>query len=297
MLPNFLIVGAQKAGTTSVFKYLSQHPDIYSPFCKEPHYFSNAPFPNLAKNDEEYENLFQNASHEKAIGEASVSYLIDPQAPIKIKKLIPEVKIIILLREPVERSYSQWWHMYQLGHEKHTFEKALKIEQERINSKHFQKKVKVYSGFFSYFQSSMYYNYVNRYINTFGKENVRIYIFEEFIKNLPKLCNELFRFLNVDPEFIPDFKVYNKSRSPKLRSLQIFLTKPPPFLKIIFDSLPRMLKEKIFNALKMIYWKNMRETKRPTLNPLLRKSLHNKFITDIHKLEELVKKDLSAWYE
>lgn len=297
MLPNFLIVGAQKSGTTSVFEYLSQHPEVYTPPCKEPHYFSNSPSPNLAKNDKEYEDLFKNATNEKAIGEASVSYLIDPLAPIKIKKLIPEAKIIILLREPVDRSYSQWWHMYQLGHEKYTFEKALSIEQKRINSKDFQKKIKVYGGFFYYFQSSLYYNYVYKYLNIFGKKNVRIYIFEEFIYNLSKLCYELFKFINVNPNFKPDFKIYNKSHSPKIKNLQKLLTKPPSLLKSVFDSSPKSLKQKIYNNLKIIYWKNTKEVKKPPLDPKLKKTLRNEFITDIHKLEKLINRDLSLWYK
>ena len=136
-LPNFLIVGAAKSGTTSLFEYLAQHPEVYVAVCKELHYFSDAPYPKLANSDKEYENLFVGIINEKAIGESSVSYLSDTEAPYRINKLLKDVKIIILLRNPVDRAYAQWGHMYRLGYEKLTFSQGLSQEASRIKSESF----------------------------------------------------------------------------------------------------------------------------------------------------------------
>lgn len=144
-VPNFFIVGAAKSGTTSLYHYLKQHPEIYMSPVKEPKYFlaSINKFPHNGPGDievdkkiirtwDEYLKLFSNASVEKCIGEASCGYLYycELVAP-SIKRISPEAKIIIVLRNPVERAFSAYCYLFREGRETLSFEEALKIEEER----------------------------------------------------------------------------------------------------------------------------------------------------------------------
>jgi Sulfotransferase family len=111
VLPNFFVVGAAKSGTTSIYRYLRQHPDVYMPIVKELHWFSRLePNPRQGfhpiTSEEEYLSLFEGWRGERAIGEASPSYLWDPKAPERIQRSVPSAKILILLREPVDRAFS-----------------------------------------------------------------------------------------------------------------------------------------------------------------------------------------------
>jgi Sulfotransferase family len=112
-IPDFFVVGAAKSGTTSLYHYLDQHPDVYMPRNKEPHYFSRVPpFPGRGSHpvtsEEEYLDLFKLWNKESVAGEASPSYLWDEKAPYRIKETVPQAKIIAILRHPVERAYSHY---------------------------------------------------------------------------------------------------------------------------------------------------------------------------------------------
>lgn len=296
-LPNFIIVGAAKSGTTSIYEYLVQHPQIFMPVCKEPHYFSRAPHPQIAKNDSEYENLFSPAGKETAIGEASVTYIQDPDAPNRIKELLGNVKILIFLRNPVIRAYSAWWHMVQLGFEIHSFEKALEIEKNRMQSEDFQKKSPMHHTFYFYRENGYYSVQIERYFSIFGRENVKIFIFEEMIQDLKKTCFEIFDFLNVETDFIPDFKIHNAAQSGRVAGLHKLLASPPTILKNAFDKFPLKMKIWIYRCLKNLYWFNTKESSRPPLDDYIKRSLTEGYKQDIQKLERLLGKDLSCWKE
>lgn len=295
-LPTFLIVGAAKCGTTSLFEYLGQHPDVFVPHCKEPQYFSRAPYPALARNDEEYARLFAGRRGEKAVGEASVSYLCDEEAPGRIKALIPEAKIIILLRDPVERAYSLWWHMHHLGFEPLPFAEALKKEDERRHSPEFRNNAPHYHGFFYYCHSGMYCAQVKRYLDLFGPENVRVRIFEEAVRDLPALCREMFEFIAVDPSFEPELAARNPSHVARFRALQRLLTSPPAVVRKSYAKLPGKLQLAIHEMLRKLYWSNMKEHRRPPLDPALESELRARFADDVAGLEKLLGKDLKQYW-
>lgn len=140
-MPNFLIVGAQKAGTTSLHYYLKQHPQIYMRPRKEPHFFEGMHWDfyrpgriMLAVTDlADYQALFEGVTDEKAIGEASASYLYSPKAPTLIKRSIPDARLIAILRNPPDRAYSNFLHCVRGGRESIVdFAEALRVEEERI---------------------------------------------------------------------------------------------------------------------------------------------------------------------
>jgi len=177
--PNFFIVGAAKAGTTSLYEYLKDIPGIYMSPVKEPNYFSvnilddNHELKPIRKK-EQYLMLFNNDA--KILGEASAYYLSDPEAPKLIHKVSPNAKILISLRDPVEREFSHFlMEKERYAKTEKTFREIIQIELNYKNSK------KNYA-----LKHGLYSENVKRYLEIFGTCQVKIIIFEEWIKNPKK---------------------------------------------------------------------------------------------------------------
>ncbi|MDN5214193.1 sulfotransferase [Fulvivirgaceae bacterium BMA12] len=294
--PNFFIVGAAKSGTSSLWQYLKGHPEIFMPedeLYKEPRHFSH---PGRFPTEDDYLQLFAAAqSQHKRIGEASTAYLTHPDCAGKIfqfqKDNNLDVKIIILLRNPVNRAYSMYNWMAQEGYEySATFGKALKREKKRIHkmSKFWEPN---YYYNYLYFNSGLYTEQVNRYFETFGRENVYVGVFEEFTKNTAGMLKEILQFLEVDPNYSPDVsKVYN------------------PSYKIIHPGLQFLLRwsNKILSRFNIVKFTNKKERDRllqigytkqktPPQKDEIKRELAKAYEADIRKLEILINKDLSIW--
>lgn len=187
--PNLFVVGAAKAGTTSLWRYLGEHPEIFMAEMKEPHFFSRhrpALFP-VVHDEASYLRLFSRA-RTRLRGEASPSYLWSEPAAARIKAASPEAKIVIALRDPVERTYSIYWHQVRLGLERESFPAAIAREleagsptEDAVNRR------------------SMYSADVGRFLRLFGR-NVHVVVFEELIRDVRARLAELFAFLEVDAE-------------------------------------------------------------------------------------------------
>jgi len=298
-LPNFLIVGAAKSGTTSLFVYLGQHPEIYTPFCKEPCYFTKQKEPSMVHSDADYEMLFEGERGEKAIGEASTTYLYDREAPERIHRLLGDnLRIIIILRNPVRRAYSLWGHnYYQVGCEELPFEDALRQEGARMASLEFRAKWRFHYGNFHYFRSGLYYEQVKRYLDTFGRERVQVYIFEEFAEEPGETCRKVFAFLGVDPSFRPVFARHNASPGFKNKVIHRFLATPPLLLLRLYQALPMKVRMLGYRAGKAIYWLNQGYKPRPPMDQKLGAELMDRYREDIKKLEGLLERDLAIWYD
>ena len=128
--PRFLILGQAKAGTSSLFQYLSEHPDMVPPLVKEPQYWSQ----NFHLGQEWYESLFPRLAEggSRFTGEGSVTYLLDPQAPKRVFEAMPSVKLIVLLRDPVSRAYSEYWMNRRVGRTDETFQEAVTRELQGV---------------------------------------------------------------------------------------------------------------------------------------------------------------------
>jgi len=204
--PNFFIVGAAKSGSTSLYEYLNQTPGIYMSPVKEPHFFVSKEFASrfdwVTMNKKKYLTLFKNASNEIAIGEASPSYLRDPQAANLIHNTVPNAKIIIILRDPVERAFSAYL-MWGLGiAAKHSFKKVIKEELDSRGR--------------TILEPSFYYDNVKRYIDIFGREQVKVIIFEEFVKDTRMIAKDVLEFLQVNSEPPESIKeIYNSYKVPR----------------------------------------------------------------------------------
>lgn len=297
VLPNFLIVGAAKAGTTSLYDYLGQHPDLFFSDVKGSHFFS-ATKAFTARNLDEYRALFASQRGEKAIGETCVSYLFDPTSPARIQAALGAVRILISLRNPVERAFSHWQYFYNLGWEELTFEQALAAEEERFYSETFQKTcpAPVPSGYF-YFRRGLYTAQVQRYLETFGPERVKILIFEDWVQDPVAACQGIFRFLEIDPTFAPTIEVKNAAHITRNRRLHdILVTRRPKWITATYQNSPVWLRNLFFRLGKKIYWANMSAAQRHTLSSEARAVLLDRYLEDIHQLEALIQRDLSFWY-
>ena len=288
-MPNFFIIGAQKAGTTSLYHYLKQHPQVYMSPHKEPHFFEgmhsdfrrpgrrSTPVTDLG----EYQRLFEGVSGEKAIGEASASYLYSPKAPALIKRSIPEAKLIAVLRNPAERAYSNFLYCVQVGREPlASFAEALEAEGARMRDN--------WGPLWHYKQKGFYYGQVKRYFDTFGRDRVGIWLYEDLRDDPVKMLRDVFRFLDVDGRFVPDMSMeYNPTGLPRNKILYIQLRKltarNPAFVERF---LPAGLRG---------YVKSWFFDKPPPFPAEVRRQLTYSYREDILKLQELIGRDLSPW--
>lgn len=302
-MPNFLILGAAKAGTTSLYAYLNKHPEIYMSPLKETNFFAlegkkidfcgpgDQDYINrLAVNNiEDYCALFQGVSNEIAVGEASPLYLYDPTAPKRIQRYIPDAKLIAILRNPSDRAYSSFLHLIRDGREPlKNFAQALQEEEVRISRN--------WEHIWHYKQLGFYYVQLNRYFNTFSKQQIRVYLFDDFITNPDSILKDIFQFLGVDDSFVPPdiFKRHNKSvveqdkMSLTNKALHSFLIKDS-LIKSIFKPL---VPTRMYRRIK---WNIIQDLEKPPLPAKVQKQLVEIYREDICKLEKLIQRNLSKW--
>ena len=282
-----------KAATTSLYTYLKQHPDVFMTTIKEPMFFNN-----FHNNDfkvhgrktkkittfEQYYKLFDAVKNEKAIGEASPAYITNKDCPTLIQEHLPETKIIAVLRQPAARAYSNFLHARRADKEPIAdFETAFNKEEER--------KAENWSPLYHYKGKGYYAEQLERYFTLFPKENVKVLLFEDLIKNPVETTQEVFKFLNIDNSFTPDTsKKANVSGTPKglfgwlIMKLRYYNLIP----NIQFSNfLPGFIIHIIFNSA---------YKKASPLAPELKKRLtHTFYKEDVLKLEKLIGKDLKHW--
>ncbi|MBA2713836.1 MAG: sulfotransferase, partial [Rubrobacteraceae bacterium] len=230
-MPNFLIIGAMKAGTTALYSYLEQHPEVYMSPVKEPNFFcfEGETLDFRAPQDQEginrtsvthiddYRALFRGVRGEAAVGEASHWYLYHPKAPERIRRHVPDARLIAVLRDPVERAYSQFLHFVRDGQEPLTvFAQALGEEERRMRD---------HWAFGRYASRGFYYSQLRRYYDLFDRSRIKVYLYEDLKADAPALLQDTFRFLEVDPTFVPELSVQpNVSGIPRNRVLHEVLT-------------------------------------------------------------------------
>jgi hypothetical protein len=192
--PNFFLVGAPRSGTTSLHEYLSQIPDVFMSKLKEPYYFmtrwddSSIIRGMRVRNKEEYLRLFRKAKGYSAIGESTPLYLWDPGTPAKISEIVPDAKIIMILRNPIDRAFSHYLYMIRFGFEQSSdFYEALKNDYNNPQ--------KVVGLSHLYIDFGLYAEQVKRYLDVFGKRNVMVLIYEEFIKETRTSLENVLEFL------------------------------------------------------------------------------------------------------
>ena len=296
-LPNFLVVGAAKSGTTALYHYLNQHPEVFLTPIKETNFFAlkdkeisfNGPGDDKGIHRRtiteigDYHNQFMNVTDEKAVGEICPLYLYSKDAPKNIKEHIPEVKIIVILREPVARAFSAWVHLTRDGREHLSFEEALADEPRRIKEN--------WAEIWHYKEESKYYNQLKRYYDSFPKENIKVVIYEDFKKNQMRVYGEICNFIGVKSSFVPNMSAkHNTGSLSNSRFLTLLFMKKnifKTFFKIIFSP---FLRAKIKNFLSD---SNVIGT--PIISKDDKKELKLLFSKDVCKLEELINIELKDW--
>jgi Sulfotransferase domain len=280
VLPTFLIVGAAKAGTTSLYEYLRQHPEVHMAPDKEPHYFVNDyGYPNA----DVYLRLFEQGKDKKARGEASTGYLYSPESPAWIKQVLGSVRIIIMLRNPAERAFSLYGWMIMDGYEDATtFEEALRREPERQADEGFIRCNPEFFPDYLYFASGLYCEQVKRYYDTFGPDQVKVWLFEDLVKEPQRVCAETFEFINVDASFPPGLAIHNPSYVPWSIPMQFWLR----------NGARRYFSEGLRK--KGLRW-NVKWGRRPTKPVAILRELTERYREDVARLQDLIKRDLSAW--
>jgi hypothetical protein len=298
VLPNFLIVGMAKCGTSSLSKYLQQHPDVFISEQKEPRFLSsqvmrfpmNGPKDDLVeswyvKDFESYKKLFQHAT-QKIIGEASADTLYFHQGTIPIiKQYLGNPKIIIIIRNPVKRAMSAYTHLLRDKREFLSFEEALMREQERIRDN--------YELIYHYKEASKYYEPILAFMQAF--EHVKVILNEDLQRKPEQTLNEIFDFLGAEIQSSIDTSVkHNQSGLPKNKILQEFFQEGNmvrkavrPIARTIFPT-----KEKRIRVFNWITGKNLKEM---TMKPETKALLINEFKEDVHKTSALINKDLSFY--
>lgn len=297
-LPNFLIVGAAKCGTSSLHKYLEQHPEIFMSKLKEPRFFSSqvTPFPLNGPGDhkveawyvkryEDYVKLFAGTKNYRAVGESSVDtlYFYKGTIPV-IKKYLGDPKIIILLRNPVRRAFSSYQHLVRDLREDLSFEDGLREEPNRIKNN--------WELIYHYTAASMYYDSVKAFIDNFT--GVKVVLYDDLEKRPQKLLREIFRFLGVDPDYDVNTEIrYNVSGKPKSRWLHRFFSEENMARRLAQPIVRTFLSQETrIRIVQKIQEKNFT---RLTISPDTKRKLHQLFEEDIKKLEGLLGKDLSFW--
>jgi hypothetical protein len=292
MLPNFIIPGAVKAGTSSLYYYLRQHPEIFMPDNKEPHHFAPAKWCGLPVPDrKEYEQMFSGMRNEKAVGEASTGYLYYPESPELIHSAIPDCRIIVILRNPVDRAFSGYCHEVREGLETKSFEEALAEERQATRF------IRGGEFSFNYMKQGYVLGILEKYLALFSASNVHLCCFEDLLANTDELMRSVFRFLDVDENFRGDWTYrYNPSGMPKYPWLHQLLDGENDARKPLVWMTSHLIPARIRNPLwhKIRDWNvlngpaiRMREETRLMLEAL--------YADETLGLEQLTGKDLSHW--
>lgn len=286
--PNFFIVGTPKAGTTSLYHYLEEHPEVYMSPIKETNFFSydNIKKQGLFYNEEhlstldEYLAQFNGVTNEKAIGEASVSYMFYPDVPSKLKAFEPNAKIIIVLRNPIDRGFSHYLMDERLGFVNIPYEDiVLKKNNDRKNALYYQQ----------YVELGLYYRQLQRYFSVFDKSQIKIFLYEELTKDINAVIHQLFNFLEVDDNFKPNSSLKHNA----------FLSPENNFVKYLYKNKAiRSLVKKTIGTSAQDYLKNTLFTKekKPILELSLKQELIKVYKDDINSTAQLLNLNLKHWY-
>ncbi len=302
--PNLFIVGHPRSGTSSLHRYLKQHPDIFMTAIKEPNFFARdfriesdhfhkkkLYFPYRSEN--QYLSLYKKWTNEKIAGEASATNLCSRVSAQEINRFNPASKIIMMFREPVEFLHS--FHSaarFALGEHLEDFKTALSAEKDRRDGRGLSKRVIAPSWLF-YSEFIKYIEQIQRFQSYFDQAQIKIIIFNDFKINTPRVYKEILKFLNVDPNFSPDFDIVNPNKQLRWPLFKKFTLDSPYFRK----TLRLLFSDDTYADLKNFYKDKMvKYEPRQVLDEEFKLELMNKFKIEVEKLGGFLKRDLfSLW--
>ncbi|MCC6544793.1 MAG: sulfotransferase domain-containing protein [Nitrospirae bacterium] len=287
-LPNVIIIGVQKGGTTSLFDYMSQHPQVYAPpamkefpfFCREDYFCRGLKW---------FSGFFEDWKNEKVILHGYVNYIYhyEPSAK-RIFEYNKDSKLILILRNPAERAYSAYWQARKMGIESiESFEEAIEAEKARLHGDFIERSGLTYidHGFYSK-QLSHFYKY-------FDEKDILFILFDELVKDPKAALRQVFAFIGVDP-VIDDISlaVQNPAGLPRNKAVQSLLATTLPLPAFLKDMMPLDKRIMIKSFLKRL---NIKDTSYPPLGEVVSRHLLNVYREDILALQDMIQKDLSRW--
>jgi hypothetical protein len=295
-MPNFLLIGTPRAGTSSMYRYLREHPQVFMSPVKEPKYFEFAESgfdytgPGDAKTHEQatttreaYEALFAEAAGRPAIGEASPVYLFSPRAFEAIRREVPGARIVVILRDPAERAFSNFLHMVKKGREKRTtFWDA--VEEGRTGRRD------GWDPHWRYFEVGLYHQQVKRYLDAFGRERVLIHLFDDLESDPAEILRRTHEFLGVDSVPLASMaEKYNVGAVPRDNAVHAALYGDGRIKRLARLVLPSGIRRALagFVARHNVH--------RPKLPRDDRSRLVRLYRDDVLRLQDLIRRDLSLW--
>jgi hypothetical protein len=283
MNPNFFIVGGAKCGTTNMSYHLMEHKHVFMPKLNEPYYFCRLDVPNdfqrnsMIKDKTKYLDLFKNAKNCKAAGEATSAYLHCPHAPADIKEHFPDAKIIILIRNPIDRAHSAYFS-YQFMHpDQRSFGEMIEDHENKIKKEEF--------FLYSILDPGFYSKHIKKFQSVFPPEQIKIIVFEEYIKNVESTIKSILNFLDLDTNITLREQKKGAYRVPK-NKISDKLLKNSGFRNIATKIIPTVYRQKIGDKFLV------KQTKKPSMLSQERKKLEGIYESEINELQNLLNRKL-----
>lgn len=277
-LPTFLIVGAARSGSTALYRHLRAHPEVFLPSRKEIHFFDH----NWDRGIEWYRHFYAEASPHQARGEATPSYLYEPLAPARMADVVPEARLLAILRNPVDRAYSHYWLNRGQGREELSFEEALDAEPQRLASGEGLADG-VQRRRWAYLDRGRYLVQLQRLCDHFPRRNLLVLVFEHDLRSSPEVTYaSVCRFIGVDDGFVAPELAARVNRPLAYRSMTVrrVAARLPPALKPVKGALTRA---------------NARPISYPPMEPRTRQRLLAGYQADNAELAAWLGRDLSIW--
>jgi len=285
--PDFLVIGAGKSGTSSLYNYLNQHPSIFT--VNETNFFA---YEGSQKSSgitqwEDYLNLFPDKLESQRHGEISPMYLFEPKAIRNIKRHIPDVKLIAILRHPADRLYSRYMQLVRMGKEpSDNLEDAL-----NKGSIWWERSDLIPEGF--------YYTNLKHFYDEFDSENIRIYLYDDYQQNPQSIYSDLCDFIDVDSTFLPDFKIRinqsGKIKNPIIDNLIGESSVTKKFLKSKIPGVFKLLRSKPIAVRWLNQLRRLNLDKAEMPDNIRRRLTEEVYNDEIIALQDLIRTDLSLW--
>ncbi len=298
-LPNFVIVGAGRSGTTSLYHYLNQHPDVFMSPLKETRFFAwraerRRHTPDLEsafghhfpiRELEQYETLFNDANDAPAKGEATPRYIFTPGVPEAMAEIIPDAKLVAILREPTARAFRHWLGYKTDGNETLTFEQAVEDEFPLLD-----RDVSLHET--HYLRPGFYFKHLQRYLDYFPRNQMLILLYDDLSASPSAIMSQILSFLKVDENAPIDMSLrHNPTGIPKNSTIER-LTGKNSVSQALKRHLPRRIRAPLYAAAMRLRAENRRQ---PEMSLQLRRRLLEAYREDTEALAAFLDRDLSAW--
>jgi hypothetical protein len=281
-LPDFVIIGTQKCATTWIYRGLQEHPDISMPNTDAVNYFSM----NYHRGDNWYKQFFNLSQENTIVGEVSRSYVRDDAAPRRLKNDLPTAKIIISIRNPMDRAYSHYWHEKSKGNISFEFNEVFEN----------------YDLFQNWVVPGFYYRHVQRFLDEFPEDQVKLVFFDDLVNDDETFIQDIYDFVGADAGYTPSFvdETVNEARD-KLgfqsinrayyRLFNFIQANFPKSVKNILHPFHTAYRRGIVSTLggKDEYEKGM--------DPEVRRRLEEVYVDDVQRLEEYTGRNFEHWFE